>query len=599
MICDGRIHPLDSAQGYPGNQYFEVWIRRSDSSRLVGLFPYSLDSPLTVYSILNPITNSAMGSAKVEVSILETEERAKIWLAKSLTNERVRGLLTQRVTMDQAVVPDKPQEPRSSLESEALGTPLQPEDLQPPDDPARVSPIAPPKSSMEPDLSPPHDPLNQQGVTFPMKPEPVVRFSAACSVDSLDLQSDEKIMPHLLPGTDIGGSNMSDQEDEGPSSPFSCDQSMDSLVPSSIPPAFPPTVTVTPPPELISLPTSHNDTTVHVLELSIEGSVDPFISSEDSLGYFVCYDFPGLEDHEVPLPSLPTLTHGYPQKPMRTVRGGLMSGHSTALWWDNECPILNSRNVHTFDCCPGNAPLLALGLDPTHPRFVLVLVKSDLDGNLPIATHKVSAEVHLPMPVLIEALSRPNFRQRVTLDIELSEKGYSGKLTLLLSHRVVPSGALGRTSSSLEKLMLPVNVTEGEHAVSKDEMKVMQGIQVFIHLDKILHLADDLPTLRSSHEMFLFCSVTTPQVDLPIYHSSSSVLYRRFPQIASHTSLLLPARVITPSIGISTSLSRCSLRATPSWISRSGLLTSCSIPDLCGSPQRRLKDLKESISEIC
>jgi hypothetical protein len=192
-----------------------------------------------------------------------------------------------------------------------------------------------------------------------------------------------------------------------------------------------------------------------------------------------------------------------------------MSRHSTALWWDNECPILNSRNVHTFDCSPGTPPLLALGLDPTQPDFTFFLVKSDLDGNLPIATPRALARVHLPMPVLLTALSRSNFHQRVTLNIQIGERqeSYSGKLTLLLNHRVVPPGALGRTSSSLEKLMLrPVNGVEGGQAVS--EVKVARGVQVLTHLDKILHLADDLPTLRSTHEIFLFCSVTTPQVSL-------------------------------------------------------------------------------------
>jgi hypothetical protein len=301
-ICDGRIHPLDSSQGYPGSQYFEVWLRRANISRLVGLFPYALDSPLTAYSLLNPATNSPMGSAKVEVAILETEERAKIWLAKSLTNERVRTLLSKRMpsAVEPPVVPDKPQEHRGSPESESLGTPLQTEDPDALEDLAAASLlVAPPKYSVEPAYPPfPQQPQGPQVVTFPIRPEPV-RFSTTCSVDSLEFQSNEDKQEAPLPH-----SNGSDQPDEDLPSPFPLDQSLDSLTPSSPPPPVPPpAATVTPPPpEQTPLATFPTSASVHVLELSIEGSVDPFVSSEDSLGYFVCYDFPGLDDHEVPPP---------------------------------------------------------------------------------------------------------------------------------------------------------------------------------------------------------------------------------------------------------------------------------------------------------
>jgi hypothetical protein len=207
-----------------------------------------------------------------------------------------------------------------------------------------------------------------------------------------------------------------------------------------------------------------------------------------------------------------------------------MSRHSTALWWDNECPILNSRTVHTFDCSPDTSPLSALGLDPTQPHFAFFLIKSDLDGNLPVSvtSSKAMARVYLPMPVLLTALSRANFRQRVTLDIlrgdhdspELQEDGkeYCGKLTLLLNHRVVPPGARGgRVSTSLEKLLQRPEVGPGAAAESASGgVNAEEGTaQLSVHLDKILHLTDEPPTLRGTHEIFLFCSVTTPQVSFP------------------------------------------------------------------------------------
>jgi hypothetical protein len=282
---DGKIHHVDSGTQLlqPGSQFFEFWIKipqqqKKSFSKLVGLFAYSSSLESTdrhgSYTIMNPITNSPLGLAKVEVEIHQTEERAKIWLAKSLTNESIRVLLHERAPVielesnpsDESIVPDKPQESRP-IQCEDISSPPRIDDLLEQEEikesfQAPVL-IAPPKFSLEPSL-PPH---------IATLPEPA-NYSAINSVDSLELfePSDDRIRPE------------SSSSHSPP--PHVLDQSVDSLI------SIQPTISPATKPLVAS-------SMVHVLELSIEGPVDPLIASQDSLGYFVCYEFPGLKDQEV------------------------------------------------------------------------------------------------------------------------------------------------------------------------------------------------------------------------------------------------------------------------------------------------------------
>jgi hypothetical protein len=280
---DGKIHPVDSSQDpQPRSQFFEFWIKlpqqQKQASKLVGLFAYSFDpGDDQTYTIINPISNCPMGVAKVEVKIHQTEEKAKIWLAKSLTNESIRVLLRERIPFEavtesnpsvESLVPDKPHEDRPSQSEDILSPPPDSDDQEEIKESCQAPVlIAPPKFSAEPSLPPP------QIVTFPLRPEPV-RYSAAYSMDSLEFDIHQNGTHPEVPGDIL-------------LPPI--DQSVDSLT------SLHPTVSSS----IVSPSSTAVPSMVHILELSIEGPVDSLLSCEDALGYFVCYNFPGLKDQEV------------------------------------------------------------------------------------------------------------------------------------------------------------------------------------------------------------------------------------------------------------------------------------------------------------
>lgn len=276
-IFDGKIHPLNDQQ-LPVIQYFEIWMRQGTQSRMIGLFRYSLESSLSSYAIVNPLTNVTIATAKVDVSIQETKERAKLWLAKCLTNENIKVLLSSQFqrndpvdelfqTLDgTSLVPDKLQEVRDIPQNECLGTPPATEEstlnTYPQVDP--VVEVAPPKFSVEPTL-----PTSR--VLVPPNRLESQQLSTTYSIDSLEITCDENDV--TSPTANI----------QSPPQFPSTDQSVDSLLISRLSNNSP--VTETP--------------ATHILEFIVEGTVDQNIFSKESLGYFVCYNFPRLKDHEV------------------------------------------------------------------------------------------------------------------------------------------------------------------------------------------------------------------------------------------------------------------------------------------------------------
>jgi hypothetical protein len=179
----------------------------------------------------------------------------------------------------------------------------------------------------------------------------------------------------------------------------------------------------------------------------------------------------------------------------------------TALWWDNQCAILNSRNIHTFDAPhDSSSPISTLGLDENQQDFLLMLIQSDLDGNLPI-TAPNAIKVYFPMNILVSALSRSNFHQRISLNIQRENGDYAGKIHVLLSHRIVP-GIVGRRS--LEQRKSQEQALKDTEAEKED---ISHRARFLIEIEKILHFS-----LHFSHEIFLYCSITSPQV--PSFFSS-------------------------------------------------------------------------------
>lgn len=142
-------------------------------------------------------------------------------------------------------------------------------------------------------------------------------------------------------------------------------------------------------------------------------------------------------------------------------------------------------------------PLEALGVHADCTEFEFLLVKSDLDGNLPV-TSNAKFKSHFPTNILTTALTRPNFRQRIEMSIEGQDSEYHGILPLIISHRLVPE-LLGR--QSIEKEDLP-----SAHTEEKSKVEVLR---IHVHVDRILHLID-FSNLSANHDAFLYFSVTTP-----------------------------------------------------------------------------------------
>lgn len=166
---------------------------------------------------------------------------------------------------------------------------------------------------------------------------------------------------------------------------------------------------------------------------------------------------------------------------------------------------------------------MTLGFDSSTSEFELLLVMSDLDGNLPV-TPRTTFKAHFPISILAAALKRPNFRQRLDLAIEGRDSAFHGTLPLLISHRLAP-GLLGRTSVDNEHPKSPLKVVE-------DQPKEL--FRIYGHVEEILHLTD-LPNLPASNEIFLFFSVTSQVLVLLLsFITCYRVFHHLIHQLMSH-----------------------------------------------------------------
>jgi hypothetical protein len=274
-IFGGKVHQIDDSQELTSN-YFEIWLKINPrfgkaTSKFLGLFqcPSLASLPPTI-PIFDPLKNMQIGTALVSISIHQTEEIAKKWLVKTLTSQSVQTLLQEKMVFDDPSIQSEilsttpetgPDKPHEIVENETISSPVlfdinsESEDIE--------FPIAPPKISSDP-------PLNLTRVE---------RASKATQIsDIFDGSIDSLEVPH---------GKLSDQHPIDPQ-PF-CE---DHLNPQSLSENSVDSIGS----ESILSDSQIQSNCLHVLELTVIGSTGHAQIPSNSLGFFVCYDFPGLPD---------------------------------------------------------------------------------------------------------------------------------------------------------------------------------------------------------------------------------------------------------------------------------------------------------------
>lgn len=261
------------------------------SSNLLGLFQYPTDIESTnlTISIFNPQFDSPIGNILIDISFQPTGDIAKKWLTKCLTDESVRNILRELPVNEIRKSPTSQQNKSESkpFNIEVFSHKLnqvdnycQTEDIN--DDVSSVNAnfnnlfqdsdlnIAPPKISGEPTIQ------KISNENFPKKSESPSNL-LQYSLDSLDdLKGGDQ-------NTNIINNNNNNNTDDDEDQTNLSHDSMDIIPNLSLP----------------IEPNSNHNMTHHIIEFRIDDDVETCFDKFDSLGCFVCYNFPNLQDRNV------------------------------------------------------------------------------------------------------------------------------------------------------------------------------------------------------------------------------------------------------------------------------------------------------------
>lgn len=196
--------------------------------------------------------------------------------------------------------------------------------------------------------------------------------------------------------------------------------------------------------------------------------------------------------------------------------------HTTSLWWDTECSILNSRNEHFYSISPNVSSLEYLGLNKNEEYFLFTLLQSDINGNLPISPI-VLGQAKLPMLILELALKKRSFHEKIMLPIICNNCDSGKQMSLWLTHREIP-GIISRVSLDYEKIR---NNNNNRDNIDKDNDKNNNNelidksnillkeneSSLQIEIDRILHLID-FPSIHSDHEIYILSYLDNLEVGL-------------------------------------------------------------------------------------
>lgn len=288
--------------------FFELWFQKYNLitnelifSTLIGLFQYPVNIETTTSSISIPIfhpqINSPIGNILLNLSFQPTEDIAKKWLTKSLTDESIRSLLreipsnVEKSGIKNSFVSQEIQSDSKSLNNieiipnliKQIDNYSQTEEIDiihenKPDNclvDNSESNIAPPKFSFEPNI------------LYQSKNNNLSKSNNSNTTNQLESQSESqsRFVQFSLDSLENSTNFKYNIPENKDNQTFSIDSIQDLGILNSNSPNTSQNI--------------ENTLIDHTIELSIEGNLDPIFHRHDSLGCFVCYNFPNLQDDNV------------------------------------------------------------------------------------------------------------------------------------------------------------------------------------------------------------------------------------------------------------------------------------------------------------
>ena len=556
-IAAGRVHTFFDVMNWR-YIYFEVWAKQRDetpyeSNTLVGFARYPVGSDFgkpVVLEVFDPVTGKVKSSLRLTLFIHDSPDNVEKELQKCLTSEHVRELLLRDLDQPMVMETKEPAEPGTVKESlpedeRKLLVPTLSEEVEErsperADDKVFLSDKNEPQSCKD-SLQMSVDSLSGSINVSSALGNAIESVSSSSSDDVLSedrlesqkyvtLESQEKIVSeqvdaqaHVTNDTEFAvepvvqakptssGDYASIEETNANTFAAASDESHNSVESQSL-------HTI---PDVVKDSgddVENNDGIGHVLDISVGGVADAllrhFPTRRNSMGCFVCYAFPGLDDSNV----------GH-WNALRIVKEGLFAGH-LSLWWDHDCSILNSRNRHEFTVPGGCSALSALGFceessSQASECIKFSIIPSDEDGNM-LHDTKPIASFSLPIIALGKIMQRSGFSEILDLPLCLleSKSDIQENVKLSVSHRILPSRVSLSLSSSNRLLSRPEsNVTDIDRETTEKvtiqeeasfEENASVGITLKVCIEQVKYTCHNYSDSRKG---YIACSSTSKNTD--------------------------------------------------------------------------------------